>query len=70
MIKESKTRIMITIPKSINEDLMTLCDQMGVSKSQFISMALGEKIMAYKKSFEISSEVLKASAEQLIRPIS
>lgn len=69
MINENKTRVMITIPKSIDADLQTLCGQMGVTKSQFVSMALGEKILAYKKSFEIASEVLKVAPDTLIKPI-
>lgn len=71
MIKETKTRITITIPNSLDDDLNTLCGQMGVSKSQFICMALGEKVMAYKKSFEIAADVLKVSQNiELIKPIS
>lgn len=69
MIKENKSRVMITIPKSIETDLEVLCGQMGVSKSQFISMALGEKIMAYKKAFEVTQEVLRTSPESLIKPL-
>lgn len=70
MIKETKTRVMITIPKSLDDDIQTLCDQMGLSKSAFISMTIGEKVMAYKRAFEITSEVLKGSAVDLIKPIS
>lgn len=71
MVKENKTRVMITLLKSVDDDLMTLCNQMGISKSQFISMAVGEKIMGYKKAFEVSSEVLKSYAQDsLIKPIS
>lgn len=70
MVKETKQRVMISIPKTTVDDIETLCDQMGISKSAFISMAIGEKIMAYKKSFEISSEVLRGLGTELIKPIS
>lgn len=69
MIKEDKTRIMITVPKTLEDDLEVLCGQMGVSKSQFIAMALGEKIMAYKRAFEMTKEVLLTSPESLIKPL-
>lgn len=70
MISENKTRIIITIPTEMLKDIDTICGQMGLSRSQFMSMTAGEKIFAYKKAFEITSTVLQASSESLIKPIS
>lgn len=69
MIKDSKTRVMITIPKSLDDDIQTLADQMGMTKSAFIAMAVGEKIMGYKKAFEIASDTLKTASDALIKPL-
>lgn len=70
MIKENKVRVTVTIPKELDNDIATLCEQMGVSRSQFVCMALGEKVMGYKKAFEIASQTLQVHSNNIIRPIS
>lgn len=70
MIKDSKKRVMISIPKSLDDDVATLAGQMGITKSAFIALCVGEKVMGYKKAFEICSDTLKTYAEEsIIRPI-
>lgn len=68
-VKESKTRVYITLTKELNDDIQVLCDQMGISKSAFIATAVAEKVMGYKKAFEIASATLKTQTDTLIKPL-
>lgn len=58
MIKETNIRIPITLSKELESKLQTLCDDMGISKSSFVTMAISEKIMAYESSKNIAQNVL------------
>lgn len=52
MTKNDKVRIMITLPSERERELSQLCAMLGVTKSQFIAMALGEKMMAYNQGLK------------------
>lgn len=45
-MSKDKTRVMITITDEVNEQLTAYCSRMGLTKSQFITNALGEKLFA------------------------
>lgn len=52
MISEKKVRVVITLPVEMNEKIETLSDALGMTKSSFIGMCAGEKVMSYYKTFE------------------
>lgn len=58
MVSENKTRYTVTLSNNLAESVDKLCEQMGVTRSQFIAMAVGEKVMQYNKSTEIASELI------------
>lgn len=63
MVSENKTRYTVTLSNNLAQSVDTLCEQMGVTRSQFIAMAVGEKVMQYNKSTEIATELLGKFAD-------
>lgn len=63
MVSDKKTRCTITLSNPLVDEVDTLCETMGVSRSQFIAMAIGEKVMQYKKTTEIASTLLEQYAD-------
>lgn len=57
MINENKKRITVTLTNNVVADIDLLCEQLGLSKSQFISIAIGEKIFQYKTASNFLSQL-------------
>lgn len=57
MIREDKTRVYVTFSNEMARQIRLYADSMGVSVSAFISMVVGEKIMAYNKTIDIVKEL-------------
>ena len=57
MISENKKRLTVTFSDSVVNDLDILCEQMGVTKSQFVAIAVGEKIYQYKMASETLAKI-------------
>lgn len=57
MISENKKRLTVTFSDSVVNDLDILCDQMGVTKSQFVAIAVGEKIYQYKMASDALAKI-------------
>lgn len=57
MISEDKTRVYVTFSNEMLRQIRLYADSMGVTVSAFISMVVGEKIMAYNKSIDLVKEI-------------
>lgn len=57
MISEDKTRIGVTLSNEMARQVRLYADSLGVSVSAFISIVVGEKIMAYNKTIDIVKEL-------------
>ena len=69
MIREDKTRVVITLPSSMLERIDKLSDALGMSRSGFIGMSVGEKCLAYEKAFSamdsIAQQIATSKDEQV-----
>lgn len=57
MISDKKVRVVITLPTEMNDKIEKLADSLGMTKSGFIGMSVGEKVMSYEKAFAIMNRV-------------
>ena len=57
MVSEDKTRVYVTFSNDMLRQIRLYADSMGVTVSAFISMVVGEKIMAYNKTIDIVKEL-------------
>lgn len=68
MINDDKARVTISIPINTLSEIDNVCKSMGVSRSQFIAVALGEKLMSYKQAvsfFEnFGKEIIKSTVTE------
>lgn len=57
MVSEDKTRVYVTFSNEMLRQIRLYSDSMGITVSAFISMVVGERIMAYNKSIDILKEL-------------
>lgn len=59
MVREDKTRVVITLPVTMLERIDKLSDALGMSRSAFIGMSVGEKCLAYEKAFSAMDSMVE-----------
>lgn len=57
MISDKKVRVVITLPIEMNDKIEKLAESLGMTKSGFIGMSVGEKVLSYEKAFAIMNKV-------------
>ena len=66
MVSKSKVRIAISLPTELDSSIGELADMMGMTKSSFIGMCVGEKVLMYKKSFDILKDATAKTLNEQI----
>ena len=64
-IPESKTRLTITMSKELDAKVRHYASSMGVTRGQFITMTVGQSIMAMDKSFQIVEQCSREAFQQV-----